>query len=188
MLQQDKLAGLSGLVDLASVDLLELEVSAGTQAPDKALLAAVQHLVETLEPLHSLGPLVSPAHAALLWVCLVQLPVVVAYCPHLVNMVYLRDIGHTLDAKPIAAHGDRQGVVGMALGQLQQLFPGSLGDIALRLCHRHWEFFPQPAHKGLAHDTHKGRVPGRFAAPLFEFVIGEPSSVEVLVALVTDGH
>lgn len=59
MLQQDKLAGLSGLVDLASVDLLELEVSAGTQAPDKALLAAVQHLVETLEPLHSLGPLVS---------------------------------------------------------------------------------------------------------------------------------
>lgn len=114
-----------------------------------------------------------------------QLPVVVPHGFDVVDTVCLRDKSHTLHTKPITAHGDRQGVVGMALGQLQQLLPGSLGDIAAGLHYLNGKLFPQPAHQGLAHDTHKGCVPGRFPASLFEFVVGEPPSVESLMALVT---
>ena len=87
----------------------------------------------------------------------------------------------------IRSKRNSQGIVDVALGQVQPLHPGIFGDISLGLIDRNIQLMEKPRHQGFAHDTHKGRVPGRLPATFPELIQRDSSLVELLMTAVTEG-
>ena len=65
---------------------------------------------------------------------------------------------------------DSQSIVDVALRQLQQLSPGSFGDVPLGFNYRNWKYGPQALYKRLAHDYDFAQAPASIGGGLLTFI------------------
>ena len=156
----------NSVFDLGAIKYSEQEATTGASAPDEAFLILVEHLVKQPKPFDIFGRLVAFADTTLQDGSFVQLPIVVPNRLYRVLPVYAGNCGRFGNPESMFPLSDSQGIVDVALRQLQQLGPGPFGDVPLGFNYRNWKYRSQALYKCLAHDSHKGSISGGFSTPL----------------------
>lgn len=115
--------------NLGAIKCSEQEAATGAPAPDKAFLTLVEHLVKQPKPFDIFSRLVAFADTALQDGCLMQLPIVMPNRFYRVLPACTSNCSGPGNSKPMLPLSDGQGVVDVALRQLQQLRPDSFSDV-----------------------------------------------------------
>ena len=156
----------NSVFDLGAIKCSEQEAAAGAPAPDEALLTLVAHLVKQPKTFDIFGRLVTLADTAFQSSRLMQLPVVMPHRFYCVLLIHTGNHSALDNPESMFPLSNGQGIVDVALRQLQQLSPGPFGDVPLGFNYRDWECCTLPLHKSFAHDSHKGSISGGFSTPL----------------------
>ena len=123
-------------MDDFSVNGFDSKVSRSSSSPNEAVLAVKLDFVKKTIPKYVLFCLIGFTDASLEDSRLMQLAVVVPHGPDGINVFYLPDAWKVSSAEPLRSLRNSQSIVGMALGQNQQLFSGCLSDVASGLSNR----------------------------------------------------
>ena len=178
----------SPIFDYDTIKRSEQEAATGAPAPDEALLTLVAHLVKQPKPFDIFGRLVAFADTALQYGSPMQLPVVMSHRFYCVLLIHTGNHSALDNPESMFPLSNGQGIVDVALRQLQQLSPGPFGDVPLGFNYRNWKYRFQAFYKRLAHDSHESGISGGFSTPLNQLGQWNRALIESLVALVTQGN
>ena len=156
----------SPIFDHDTIKRSEQEAATGAPAPDEALLTLVAHLVKQPKTFDIFGRLVTLADTAFQNSRLMQLPVVMPHRFYCVLLIHTGNHSALDNPESMFPLSNGQGIVDVALRQLQQLSPGPFGDVPLGFNYRNWKYGPQALYKRLAHDSHESGITSRFSTPL----------------------
>ena len=112
----------------------------------------------------------------------VQLPVMVPHRANRVNLIGLHDSRKIPHVEAVLSLSDSQCIIGVALGENQQLFSGRLCDVPSGFYDGDRKFRPKSLDERPSHDAHEGGVSVRLSLSLPECAILNQSLVEFLMA------
>lgn len=89
-----------------------------------------------------------------------QLAIMMSHGPDGINVGCLPDAWKVSSMEPLWSLRDCQSIIGVALGQNQQLFSGCLCDVDSGLDNRNRQFSTEPLNQSLPHDAHESGISG----------------------------